>query len=57
MGRKKKKNSCTECKQAILESKLYCGRLKEYIDDLIEFTVPCSLFEKEPEAYRQYRRA
>jgi hypothetical protein len=57
VGRKKKKIPCEECKQAINESKLFCGRLREYVDDSVEFAVPCSLFEKEPEAYRIYRRA
>ncbi|MFQ5999257.1 MAG: hypothetical protein ACE5J6_00630 [Candidatus Bathyarchaeia archaeon] len=37
-------NGCTICKQAVCSSRVYCNRLKSYVDDIVY----CPYFEPKP---------
>lgn len=46
-------NICVGCKHAIGSSRVYCGKLKEYVDGIAY----CPHFELEPLEYKLYKRA
>ena len=43
---------CFGCKHALSSSRVYCGKLRRYVDDVAY----CSHFESEPLEYKLYRR-
>ncbi|MGQ9460732.1 MAG: hypothetical protein ACUVRA_05830 [Candidatus Bathyarchaeaceae archaeon] len=45
-------NGCTVCRQAICSSRVYCCRLKEYVDDIVY----CPHFEPKPLAMEAQAR-
>jgi len=45
-------DGCTSCKQAVSSSRVYCCKLRKYVDDIVY----CPDFEPEPLEYRLYRR-
>ena len=45
-------NGCINCKQAVCSSRVYCVKLRKYVDD----TLYCPDLEPEPLEYRLYRR-
>jgi hypothetical protein len=44
MRQKPSSNRCIDCKEAILSSRIYCGRLEEFVDDVVY----CPYFEQKP---------
>lgn len=43
---------CFDCKHALSLSRVYCGKLRRYVDDVMY----CPHFEPEPPEYKLYRR-
>lgn len=44
--------NCFGCKHALPSSRVYCGKLRQYVDDVVY----CPHFEPEPLEYKLYRR-